>query len=204
MKPFSLIPQINMSLITEKERIDIYKLLEKYGVIHTLITPSQQLSVQGLPSDTLEQLQQDLFKIVPRHHGIQVTYIQNCASLHHCKYAVADSNSLGRKIEQLSFSSPLPAKVKVSIAGCGMCCTAPLVRDVGIIGKRKGWTLVFGGNSGGRPRIADQIATGLKEDKVVELVKKCVDFYLQNASTRQRTSRFIEQYGIDNFLTKIL
>jgi NAD(P)H-nitrite reductase large subunit len=201
---FSVIPKLNMSLITEEERVGIYNLLQKYNVTLTQITPSQRLSVFGLDDDKLELLKRDIYNIVQQHDGIHVTYVQNCPGLNHCKYAVADSLSLGRKLAQISFTDHLPNKVKVSIAGCRTCCTEPFIRDVGIIAQRKGWTLVFGGNGGGKPRIADRIAGELQEDEVVDLVKKCLDFYIKNATTRQRTARFIEQYGIDNFKKEIL
>ncbi len=193
-----------MSLITEEEKSEIYSLLQKHGVSLTRITPSQRLEVYNVPQDTLELLKQDLSAIVKKLDGIRVTYVQNCPGLNTCKYAVADSLSLGRKLEQLTFAKPLPRKVKLSIAACGMCCTEPYVRDVGIIAKRKGWTVVFGGNGGGKPRIADQIANSLKEDEVVAMVKKCLDFYINNAAAMQRTARFIEQYGIDKFTNNIL
>jgi NAD(P)H-nitrite reductase large subunit len=93
---FTVIPHINMSLITEEERIGIYNLLQKHNVTLTQITPSQQLSVFGLDDDKLELLKQGLYTIVKQHDGIHVTYVQNCPGLNHCKYALADSLSLGR------------------------------------------------------------------------------------------------------------
>lgn len=193
-----------MSLLTEEERIGIYSLLQKYDVTITQITPAQQLAVFGLKDDDLELLQQDIFTIIKQQNGIHITSVHNCPGLNQCKYAVTDSLSLGRKLQQLSFATPFPRKVKLSIAACRMCCTSPHVRDVGIIATRKGWTLVFGGNGGGNPRIADQIAAGLTEDEVVQLVKKCLDFYIENTETKQRTARFVERYGIDRIKKYIL
>ena len=78
---YSVIPQLNMSLVTEKEQAAIYKLLQKYDITLTQITPSQRLSVFGMQEDALELLKQDLFKIVKQHDGIHVTYVQNCPGL---------------------------------------------------------------------------------------------------------------------------
>ncbi len=201
---FFVIPKINMSLITEEEQTGIYQILQNYNITLTQITPSQQLSVLGLPKSDREKLKQDLLSIVEHRDGIGVTYVQSCPSLNQCKYAVADSLALGRKLDQLCFSEPLPRKVKISIAACRMCCTEPYVRDVGIIATRKGWTVVFGGNAGGKPRIADKIAEGLNDEEVVILVKKSLNFYMKNTRTKQRTARFIEEFGIDNFKKKII
>ncbi len=195
---------VNMSLLSDEEKTQVYELLGKYKVNLTQITTSQRLIVFDLSPAVCQALQEDIDKIIGIRQGISVTYVQSCPGKHQCKYGMASSLSIGRKIERLTFSKPLPHKVKVSIAGCRICCTEPLVRDVGLIAEQKGWKLVFGGNAGGRPRIADILAAGLSEDKAIELVKKCLQFYLQHAHKKQRTSRFIEQYGIDRFKKNIL
>ncbi len=195
---------VNISLLSDEEKTQIYELLSKYKVNLTQITSSQHLVVFDLSPTECQKLQRDINNIVGLRPGISVTYVQSCPGKNQCKYAMASSLSIGREIERLTFSKPLPHKVKVSIAGCRICCTEPFVRDVGLIAEQKGWKLVFGGNAGGRPRIADIIAVGLSEDKAIELVKKCLQFYLQHAHKKQRTARFIEQYGIDRFKKNIL
>ncbi len=195
---------VNMSLLSDEERTHIYKLLRKYKVHLTQITPSQSLVVFDLSPAACQELQENINEIVGIISGVSVTYVQSCPGNNQCKYSIASSLSIGRKLEKLTFSKPLPHKVKVSVAGCRICCTEPFVRDVGLIAEQKGWKLVFGGNAGGRPRIADIIAAGLSEDKAIELVKKCLQFYLQHAHKKQRTARFIEQYGIDRFKKNIL
>ncbi len=83
------------------------------------------------------------------------------------------------------------------MSGCPFCCGESYVRDIGIIGKKKGWIVTFGGNSGNRPRIADVLAKDLSTDEVIELMKKCLDYYKNNAKKKERTARFIERIGIE-------
>ncbi len=85
-----------------------------------------------------------------------------------------------------------------------MSCTEPFVRDVGIFATKKGWTLVFGGNGGGNPRLGDIVAEGLNDDQVIELVRKCLTFYQQNAKYKSRTARFMERIGIDALKKAVL
>jgi NAD(P)H-nitrite reductase large subunit len=66
-----------------------------------------------------------------------------------------------------------------------------------VIGKKKGWTVTFGGNSGGRPRFADVLAEDIGKEEVIELIKKSLDYYRDNGKRRERTARFIERTGIE-------
>lgn len=202
-KDYLLISDINMSLLNDEERDFVYHVLQESNISLTEILPSQRLALYGVSDSQRSAIEEKLFSKLSRRNGIRVTYVQACPGLNQCKYGMGDALSLGRSIEQLSFDNMLPHKVKVSIAGCAICCTEPYVRDVGIIAKKAGWTMVFGGNAGGKPRIADHIASGLTKSEALQLIKKCLLFYIENAGTRQRTARFIEQYGIDNFKKNI-
>ncbi len=196
---FHVIPEINMSLASENELKKIYAILKKFEITFTKITKSQRLAVFGIDDNTMDSLRLELLKVVPLLPKISVTYIQTCPSLQNCIYATRDTQKLGRKLEQLNFNSPLPGKVKIGIAGCKMCCTEPWVRDIGIISSRKGWSLIFGGNAGNRPRIGDLIAENLNEEDIIQLVKKCLSVYHRHALPKHRTARFMETYGLEKF-----
>jgi NAD(P)H-nitrite reductase large subunit len=124
-------------------------------------------------------------------------YVQACPGTAVCTYGRQDSLGLGLDIESFFYGYQLPAKVKIGVSGCPFCCGESYVRDIGIIGKKKGWIVTFGGNSGNRPRIADVLAKDLSTDEVIELMKKCLDYYKNNAKKKERTARFIERIGIE-------
>lgn len=203
-KHFTLIPDINMSLLDADEKEYVYAVLKKHKVDIIKVLPSQRLAICNPSREQIFSIEKALLSRMPSKKGISVTYVQACPGLDQCKYAIADSLRIGRAIDQFTFNKNLPHKIKISIAGCSMCCTEPYVRDVGIIAKKKGWTVVFGGNAGGRPRIGDQIASNLTSEEAVALVKKCLDYYVENGTAKQRTARFIEQLGIDNFKNMII
>ena len=73
------------------------------------------------------------------------------------------------------------------------------MRDIGIFGKKNGWTLVFGGNGGGCPRIGDIVAEDLNDEEVLELVEKCLNYYRKNARKLERTARLMRRSKIDKF-----
>ncbi len=78
-----------------------------------------------------------------------------------------------------------------------MCCSESLVRDVGLIGKKKGWTVFFGGNAGKRVREADILAEDVSGEKALEILGRALEFYSENAKAKERTARFVERVGID-------
>ena len=64
-------------------------------------------------------------------------------------------------------------------------------------GKKNGWTFIFGGNSGGHPRIGDVLAEDLTTEQVVELARKSLEYCQANGKKRERTAHFIERVGIE-------
>jgi NAD(P)H-nitrite reductase large subunit len=72
------------------------------------------------------------------------------------------------------------------------------------MGKKNGWTLSFGGHSGNRPRVGDILGEDLSDTEAVDLINKCFDFYRENAKKKERTSRFIERIGLEEFKKKVL
>lgn len=199
-----------MSLVSRDEMQSIYALLLKYNVMLTQITPAQKLVLYGLEEKSFKQLQKELDDIfvagrVKTQHTItQITSLRCCPDPDQCKYSITSSKNLGINLSRLTFSKPFPHKVKVSISACSMCCTEPLVRDIGIVAYRKGWKIFFGGNGGGKPRIADLVAANLNEEEIVVLVKKLLVFYTENAHKKQRTARFVETFGINAIKNNIL
>ena len=78
------------------------------------------------------------------------------------------------------------------------------MRDFGVFGKRTGWTFIFGGNSGRNVRVGDIIAEDLTDDQVVELANKCLEYYRSNAKPNERTARFVQRIGIEEFKKAVL
>jgi NAD(P)H-nitrite reductase large subunit len=131
-------------------------------------------------------------------------YVQTCPGNAVCKFGVQDSLGLGIEIEDFFLGMELPAKVKIGVSGCPLCCGESFVRDIGIFGKKNGWTIIFGGNSASRPRIGDVIAENIGKDEVITLTQRCLGYYAANGKKKERTARFIERIGIDEFKKAVL
>ncbi len=201
---YSVIPGLNMGLFSPKDLSSILEIINKYDVPATKITGAQRLALLGVEKEQMQAINKELEPYVRETVPNSVTYVQACPGKKWCRYGQADSFALGRKLEQLSFDEPFTAKVKVAVSACRMCCTEPYLRDVGVYASKSGWTLVFGGNGGGRPRIADVIAKKLSDDEVLELVKKCLTIYQKQARPTIRSARFMERFGIEELKKLVL
>ena len=63
--------------------------------------------------------------------------------------------------------------------------------------------MFVGGNSGMKPRIADELAKELSTQQALELCQKFLDFYCETAPAKRRTSRFVEKIGIETIKEKL-
>ena len=193
-----------MGLFSPKDLAVILEVINKYDVPATKITGAQRLALLGMEQEDMKAMHKELKPFIRETVPNGVTYVQACPGEKWCRYGMADSFALGKKLEKLSFTEPFTAKVKVAVSACRMCCTEPYLRDVGIYASKSGWTLVFGGNGGGRPRIGDVIAKKLSDDEVVELVKKCLTLYQKEARPTTRSARFMERQNIEEFKQLVL
>jgi len=188
----------------------IVNLLKTHEINEVKFTGKHQISLPGVGQPTVQALSEGLQQLIPKdkestaHAPPALTTIRTCPDTVNCKHGIRDINPITDRLNAIALPGKLPAKVKVSVAGCKMCCTAPFIRDIGLIAEQKGWKLIFGGNGGSRPRIGDVIAAGLSDEQAIELILRCLIVYVENAKPKMRTARFMESYGAMRFKSEVL
>jgi NAD(P)H-nitrite reductase large subunit len=203
-KTYAIVPRTPVGLVSPEVLDAISAVVRKYKIPITKITSGQRLALIGLQREEVDQVWHDLQMEVGQAVELCVHYVQACPGTEVCKFGVRDSLGLGLKLEKLYVGMDLPAKVKMGVSGCPFCCAESYVRDIGLIGKKKGWILTFGGNSGGRPRIGDVIAEDIADDEAVALVQRCLEYYRNNGDKKLRTARFVEKTGIEAIKQAVL
>jgi NAD(P)H-nitrite reductase large subunit len=201
---YAIVPRMPMGLVTPDVLETIATVARKHQIPIIKITSAQRMALVGIKPDSVAQIWQELGMGIGPAVEICVHYVQACPGTAVCKFGVQDSLGLGEKLEALFVGKELPAKAKIGISGCPMNCGEGYMRDFGAFGKKSGWTVMFGGNSGGKPRIGDVIAQDLSTEEVIELANKCFEYYRSNAKPKERTARFIERIGIEEFKKNIL
>ena len=196
---YAIVPRIPGGLVKLEELKNIVNAAEKYNVPIIKVIAGQRLALVGMKADVVKDIWKDLEMDKGRATELCLHYVQACPGNAVCTYGKQDSLGLGIEIEDLFADMQLQAKLKIGISGCGFCCGESFVRDIGLLAKNKGWTLIFGGNSGRKPRTGDIIAEDISKEEVIDIIKRSLEYYAANSKKRERTARFIERIGIDTF-----
>ncbi len=203
-KTYAIVPRTPVGLVTPDVLEALARVGRKFEIPIMKITSGQRIALVGLEKDQVDEVWADLKMDVGPAVGLCVHYIQACPGTEVCKFGLRDSLGFGLELEELFVGKALPAKMKVGVSGCTMCCAESYVRDIGLIGKRKGWTMVVGGNASGRPRIADVLAEELTRAEATELVGRFIEYYRENSNKRSRSSMLLKKVGIDAVKSAIL
>lgn len=201
---YAIVPRIPGGLLKREHLKAISDTVEKYDIPIVKITSGQRIALVGLKEEDLQDAYHDLGMDPGKAQELCLHYVQACPGTEVCKFGVLDSLGFGIKIENMLAENELPAKLKIGISGCQFCCAENFVRDIGLLGKKNGWTFSFGGHSGNRARVGDILATDLSDEKALELLSACIEFYTKNAKKKERTSRFIQRVGIEEFKANVL
>ena len=198
-KTYIIVPGPKLGVVLPELLQTVAGVVEKHDIPQLKLTEAQRLALIGYAPENIDQIWQDLGNSGSPQKKSGVSYIKACPGKAWCKYGVQDALTLGDKLEKILLEIPLSfnAKVKVGISGCPFNCCESFVRDLGIFGKKNGWTLVFGGNGARKPRIGDVIDESMSDEQVLELAVKVLVYYNANAVNRERTARFMERIGLE-------
>lgn len=203
-KSFAIVPRIPGGLMNLDMMKKLTAVVEKYEIPVVKITSGQRIALVGMSADQLDDIWNDLGMDAGKATELCLHYVQACPGTSVCSFGIQDSLGFGIEIEDYFAERDYPAKVKIGISGCPFSCAESYVRDVGIIGKKKGWTVTFGGSSTRNPRAGDLLAEELDNEGVKELLDRCLSFYAEHAKKKERTARFIERIGVDAFKAAVL
>ncbi|MCG8529113.1 MAG: NAD(P)/FAD-dependent oxidoreductase [Desulfovibrionales bacterium] len=201
---YAIVPRTPAGMLTPDVLDTISYVCRKYEVPIIKITSGQRMALVGMKEEQVEPIWEELKWKVGRATELCVHYVQACPGTAVCKMGVQDSLGFGLEIEEALHEKPFPAKVKFGISGCPLCCGESKVRDIGVIGTKKGWDVWVGGNTGPNPRIGDCIAKDLSQDDARALILKFLEYYGENSGKRVRISKFVEKTGIDAIKEAIL
>jgi NAD(P)H-nitrite reductase large subunit len=205
-KTYAVVPRIPMGILTPEILEKLAEVSRKYNVRIIKITSGQRIALVGINPEDVEKVWKDLGMEIGPAEGLCVHYVQACPGTETCKFGQGNSLRLAAMIEKMYVGREdcIPAKTKFGISGCKLNCAESYLRDFGAFAAPDGWTIVVGGNSGGRPRIGNVVAEKLSDEEALELIKKCIDYYAKNAKSRERMPRFIERIGIEEFKKAVL
>jgi NAD(P)H-nitrite reductase large subunit len=203
-KTYAVSTRTPAGIVTPDHLERVAAVARKYAVPTLKITGGQRITLIGIPPRDLAGVFRYLGDAADRTGGPCLHNVQACPGTETCRYGNQDSMGLALAVEKEFQGKTYPAKLKVGISGCPRCCGESHTRDVGIMGTNRGWTVIFGGNSGTRPRIGDVIAKNLSKDEALDLVQRLLGYFRNHAKPKERTARFMERIGMETLKSELL
>ena len=201
---YAIVPRVPCGLLTKEKLRNLATVVEKYDIPIVKLTSGHRIALVGMKADAINDIYTDLGMDPGKATELCLHYVQACPGTEVCKFGIQDSLGFGIKLEGLLAGREMPAKLKVGVSGCPFSCAEGMVRDIGIMGKKKGWNVSFGGNSGQRARVGDILAEEISPEEVVTLINRCLDYYAEHGKKKERTARFIERIGVETFREAVL
>lgn len=196
---YSVSPRLALGRITPDQLNIINTVVQEFGLPGVRVTAGQRLKLQGIPENRLDEV---LLRLGPVGEFCKY-YVQACPGITSCRLAMQDSMDMGARLEEFLNAFTLPAKVKAGVSGCSMCCSESYVRDIGLVGKKQGWTVIFGGNAGKRVRVGDVLAEDVSGEEALHVIGQILVRYADDGRKRERTARFVERVGIKTVKAEI-
>ena len=177
---------------------------EKYGAQALKLTSAQRIAIVGIEEDKIDEVWEDLGMDKGHAVGLCVRSVKICPATHFCKRALQDAVSLGLELDARYHGMALPSKFKIGVSGCMNSCSESAVKDLGLIGTRKGYTIMIGGNAGIKPRLADVLIENVPQEDVLALVDKAVTYYKENGKNYERMGTMIGRLGLETVKQAVL
>ncbi len=194
---YAVAPHILCGVTTPERLRRIADVAEKYNCAAVKLTSAQRIALVGIKEEDVDSVWADLDMEPGAAVGLCVRSVKACPGTTFCKRGQQDSPGVGLKLDEKYHGMKLPGKLKLGVSGCVNQCAEPAVKDIGLVGKPKGWTLLAGGTAGSRPRLADTLADGLTTDEALSAIDRLIGFFKENAKPRERVGRMIDRLGIE-------
>ena len=201
---YAIAPHIPCGVVTPEILRKLADVAEKYKAQAMKITSATRIAIVGLKEEDIDAVWKELDMGPGAAVGLCVRSIRTCPGNTFCQMGQQDSLGIGMKLDAQYHGLDLPGKFKMAVSGCHINCAESWVRDVGLFGKPKGWTLVIGGNVGMNPRIAEELAADLSDEEALEKISQVVAYYKENAKKGERLGKMIDRLGFKSVKAALL
>jgi len=196
---YAIAPHIPCGLVTPELLRRVADVADKYAVDVIKITGATRFALIGLKEQDIDDAWRDLGVDKGAAVGLCVRSIRTCPGIQYCRLAKQDALSMGLKLDETYHGMVLPNKMKMAVSGCNLNCSESVVRDIGLVGKAGGWTLMIGGNVGPRPRLATELTAALDDDATLGTNRRVVDYYRENGKKGERLGKMVTRVGMEPF-----
>lgn len=197
---YSVVPRIWGGVTNPEQLRAIADVAEKYAVPAVKITGGQRIDLLGVKKEDLPKMWKDLNDagMVSGHaYAKGLRTVKTCVGSEWCRFGTQDSTGMGIKLEQMTWGSWTPHKVKLAVSGCPRNCAEATIKDFGVVAVESGWELHVGGNGGIKVRVTDFLTKVTTEAEVLEYCGAFMQLYREEARYLERTAPWIERVGVE-------
>jgi len=202
-KTYAIAPHIPCGVVTPELLRRIADVSEKYNAQTIKITGATRIAIIGIQEEDVDQVWQEIQLDKGAAVGLCVRSIRSCPGSTYCRLGKQDALGIGMELDKRYHAKSLPGKFKMAVSGCHLSCAESWVRDIGLIGLKEGWQVVIGGNVGAEPRIAQEVASGIDDAGILQVVDKIVLCYQESAQKGERLGKTIDRIGLEPFKTAL-
>jgi len=200
---YAVTPRIPCGLVTDFDILRrIADAAEKFGAQAIKVTSSQRITIIGVRAEDLEAIWADLGMKPGLASGMCIRSVKACPGTRYCRLGMQDSLGLGLRLEERWAHQPMPNKLKIAVSGCPLDCAESHVRDIGVVGGKRGWAVELGGSAGASPRLADTVAERRSAGEAEALVGRIIEGY-QGLGKKKRIGSLIDRLGLDQFKQQV-
>ena len=126
-------------MMTPDKLSGIARIARKFGVEEVHFTTRQTVELLHVSPEHLDKLAKALDKnnTPIGAERDEIVNITGCLGTQNCKYAVIDSLSLVKKLDEKFFGREMPVKVRIAVSACPNGCMSERLNEIGITGLRK-------------------------------------------------------------------
>ena len=201
---YAIVPHFPLGMISPDELRKLADVADKYEIAALKITSASRIAMVGFKEEQIDDAWKDLGITPGAAIGMCIRSIQACPGTTLCRLGKQDSLALGKEIDDRYHGYQLPNKLKIGVSGCMNNCAETPVKDLGFVGKPKGWTIVVGGNAGARPQLSQELISNLTDQEALDIADNIVKFFEKEAKKSERMGRFIDRIGFDAFKEAVL
>jgi len=201
---YAIAPHVACGVITPELLRKLADAADKYNAKAVKITSAARIALVGIKEDDVDAVWRDLGMDPGHAVGLCVRSVKACPGNQFCRLAKQDSLAMGMKLDEIYHGYELPSKTKMGVSGCQNQCAETWIKDIGLVGKKNGWTLLVGGSAASRPRLAEVLVENLDSEEALDTIKKIMAFYKENGKKLERIGRMMDRIGFDAFQSAIL
>lgn len=201
---YAIAPHLPCGVVTPEGLRKLADVAEKYGAAAIKVTSAARIALVGIQGKDIDNVWEELGIPVGHAVGMCVRSIKACPGTTFCRLGQQDSLGMGMKLDEKYHGMELPGKAKMGVSGCMNQCAETCIKDIALVGKKNGWTVLVGGCGTGKPRLADILAEDVGSDEALTLIDRIIAYYKQNAGGKERIGRMIERIGLETLKAAVL